>query len=112
MGALGLIVFFVFGSTTSTTTVPEAKGPTRITDATAAGSSIGIPECDEFIARWRCFLGKTGVSTKPADDMEEIWKKSYDNIPESSKKMGLNTLVGACKQSTSDMEAQFSGEGC
>ena len=124
VSALGVMVFFAFGSTGSTTTVTysddfnsSAGGEAAPVAADAApaassGGATGIPECDAYLAKYRCFLKSMNQPTDAADQMEKTWKDSISNLPAAGADIGKKAIADGCKQSTSSMETQFSNAGC
>ena len=90
---------------TTTTSTPAT------TTTTTAGEKIGIPECDEYIAKYEACAGKVPEAGRAAyksalDQTRASWKKLADN-PQSKA-----TLAAACKQATATAAASWKAYGC
>src|SRR5687768_4899423 len=75
-------------------------------DAGGAGGSLGVPECDDYLARMDACAKKLGNKggeglTKMAAMMSKAWKEEVKN-PESKKAMPK-----ACTTAIKDMQKQL-----
>lgn len=91
-------------TTTATTTTP---GKT-----TASGEKIGVPECDDFIAKYDAC-----VSSKVPEAQRAQYKSAVDQWRTSWRKLAENpatkaTLAAACKQAATQQEAALKSYGC
>src|ERR1700686_3274261 len=85
--------------------------PTTTTTSTA-GEKIGIPECDDFIAKYDAC-----VSSKVAEAQQAQLKSAVDQWRASWKKLAANpatkgTLAAACKQAADQQAAALKSYGC
>ena len=92
------------GTTTTTTTTS--------TTTTASADKIGVPECDDYIAKYEsCLRGKVPEMAKAQLESSlktarENWKKAAENA--SSR----GTLAAACKQASDAAAASMKAYGC
>lgn len=88
-------------STTSTT------GTTSST-----GDKIGVPECDDFIAKYEaCVSGKVPeVARAQYSSAIKQWKDSWKKLADNPQTKG--TLAAACKQARDQQEAALKSYGC
>lgn len=94
------------GDANKTTT---ATTPAKTTAATV--EKIGIPECDEYIAKYEACAGKVPEAGRAAyksalDQTRASWKKLADN-PQTK-----GTLAAACKQAAEQQAAAWKAYGC
>jgi hypothetical protein len=108
------------GNTNSTTTNSNsssgsttASTPATTTTTTAsAGDKVGVPECDEFLAKYEaCVSGKVPELARAQyqsslKQLRESWKKLAEN-PQTK-----GTLASVCKQSKEQTEAALKTYGC
>jgi len=87
--------------------------PATTTSTTAsAGDKIGVPECDEYLAKYEaCVSGKVPELARAQyqstlKQLRESWKKLAEN-PQTK-----GTLAAACKQSKEQTEAALKTYGC
>ena len=90
---------------------PTTSATTTTTTTASTGEKIGVPECDDFIARYEACTSKVpefaraqykeGVARWRAE-----WKKLADN-PETK-----GTLAAACKQAMEQQTAAWKAYGC
>ncbi len=90
----------------ATTTAP-AK-----TTTASSGEKIGVPECDDFIAKYDAC-----VSSKVPEAARAQYKSAIDQWRSSWKKLADNpatkgTLAAACKQAAAQQEAALKQYGC
>lgn len=77
-----------------------------------AGEKIGVPECDDFIAKYDAC-----VSSKVPEAARAQYKSTIDQWRTSWKKLAENpatkaTLASACKQAATQQEAALKSYGC
>jgi hypothetical protein len=75
----------------------------------AACGKKGLPEeCEQYLARYDCWLGKSGVADKQTtiDVMRKTWTDASKSGP------GRAAIVGACEKSQAEMEQKFASSGC
>jgi len=89
------------------------KAATGTTSTTAAsGDKIGIPECDDYIAKYEtCVRGKVPEQARAALESSlktarENWKKAAENA------QSRGTLAAACKQASDAAAASMKAYGC
>jgi hypothetical protein len=92
------------GTTTST--------PATTTTTTTAGDKIGIPECDDFIAKYDAC-----VSSKVPEVARAQYKSAIEQWRAAWKKQAQNpatkgTLAAACKQAAEQQAAALKSYGC
>jgi len=87
--------------------------PATTTSTTAsAGDKIGVPECDEYLAKYEaCVSGKVPELARAQyqsslKQLRESWKKLAEN-PQTK-----GTLASVCKQSKEQTEAALKTYGC
>ena len=78
----------------------------------AAGDKIGVPECDDFIAKYDAC-----VSSKVPEAARAQYKSAVDQWRASWKKLAENpatkgSLAAACKQAAAQQEAALKSYGC
>jgi hypothetical protein len=85
---------------------------TNTKTATTAGDKIGVPECDDFIAKYNaCVSSKVPEAGRAAlktavDQWRASWKKLADNPATKG------TLAAACKDAAAKQEAALKQYGC
>jgi len=87
------------GATTKTTTVP-------------AGEKIGVPECDDFIAKYDACVSSKVPEAARAQYQSAVkqWRESWKKLAENPQTKG--TLAAACKQAAAQQEAALKTYGC
>ena len=93
------------GSTTAST-------PATTTSTTSAGDKIGVPECDDFIAKYEaCVSGKVPeLARAQFQGAVKQWKDSWKKLAENPATKG--SLAAACKQAREQQEAALKTYGC
>ena len=92
---------------------PIAASPTPATStASASSDNIGVPECDDFIAKYEAC-----VSNKVPEMVRAQYQASLKQWKESWKKLAENpqtkpSLVAACKQAAEQQAAALKSFGC
>ena|SRR5689334_17477029 len=98
----------------STTGQKSMSSPgTSTTSTTAsAGDKIGVPECDDFIAKYEsCVTGKVPEMARAQyQTAVKQWKESWKKLAENPQTKG--SLAAACKQAREQQEAALKSFGC
>jgi curli biogenesis system outer membrane secretion channel CsgG len=91
------------------------KAPSMSTPATTApvstGDKIGVPECDEYIAKYEACAGKVPEAGRAA------YKSGLEQTRSAWKKLAANpatkgSLAAACKQAAEAQAAAWKTYGC
>ncbi len=98
----------------NTTAGNSNKSPTTsttTTTTTSSGDKIGVPECDEYIAKYEACTGKVPEAVRTSyksglEQMRASWKKLADNPATKS------SLAAACKQATEAQATSWKAYGC
>ena len=79
---------------------------------TAAGDKIGVPECDDYIAKYEsCLRGKVPEQAKAT--LESSLKTARENWKKAAETpQGKSTLAAACKQASDAAAASMKAYGC
>jgi hypothetical protein len=103
-------------TTTSTTTASPAASNTASTNTstttTSTGEKIGVPECDEYIAKYEaCISGKVPEAARAQYNsglaqMRKSWQTLAAN-PQTKA-----SLAQACKTATESARQSFKSFGC
>jgi hypothetical protein len=82
------------------------------TTASTSGDKIGIPECDDFIAKYEaCVTGKVPEAARAAYQSSlKQWKDSWKQLAANPQTKG--TLVAACKSAREQQETALKSYGC
>jgi hypothetical protein len=96
-------------NTTNTTTMNMATGNAN---ATASDEKIGVPECDDFIAKYDAC-----VSSKVPEAARAQYKSGVQQWRDSWRKLAANpqtkaTLAQACKTSLESARTSMKSYGC
>ena len=99
------------GNSNTTTTTTTTSTPATTTTASTV-EKIGVPECDDFIAKYDAC-----VSSKVPEVVRAQYKSAVDQWRTSWKKLAENpatkgTLAAACKQAAAQQEAALKQYGC
>ena len=97
------------GSTAAST--PSTPATTTTTTA-SAGDKIGVPECDDFIAKYdACVSAKVPEMARAQfQGAVKQWKDSWKKLAENPATKG--SLAAACKQAKEQQEAALKTYGC
>lgn len=96
----------------SNTAADNSNKSTTSTGTTApSGDKIGIPECDDYIAKYEACTSKVPEAGRAA------YKSSLDQVRASWKKLAADpatrgSLAAACKQATEQVAASWKMYGC
>lgn len=98
-------------TTSSTTDKPAATTTPATTTASTSGNSVGVPECDDFLAKYDSCTGKVPEMVRAqyenaGKQMRDQWKKLADN-PQTK-----GSLAAACKQAVEQQAAAWKMYGC
>jgi hypothetical protein len=102
-------------SNTSTENSNKAAATTSTpatTTTASAGDKIGIPECDDFIAKYEaCVTGKVPEVARASYQASlKQWRDSWRQMAENPQTKG--TLAAACKQAREQQENALKSYGC
>jgi ABC-type uncharacterized transport system auxiliary subunit len=101
------------GSTAAATPATTTSTPATTTTTTAsAGDKIGIPECDDFIAKYdACVSAKVPEMARAQfQGAVKQWKDSWKKLAENPATKG--SLAATCKQAKEQQEAALKTYGC
>ncbi|HEV8138246.1 MAG TPA: hypothetical protein VGP81_00615 [Pyrinomonadaceae bacterium] len=97
----------------STATRSMATPGTSTASTTAStGDKIGVPECDDFIAKYEsCVTGKVPEMARAQyQSALKQWKESWKKLAENPQTKG--SLTAACKQAAEQQAAALKSFGC
>ena|SRR6185369_10663034 len=79
---------------------------------TSSGDKIGIPECDDFLAKYEaCVSGKVPEQARAAYASSlKQWKDSWKQLAANPQTKG--SLAAACKQAREQQETALKSYGC
>ncbi len=96
----------------STTSNSNKTTTTSSTSATSTGDKVGVPECDDYIAKYEaCINGKVPEMARAQFNssmktLRDSWRKAA-TTPE-----GKAGLAAACKQATEQAKSSMKPYGC
>lgn len=89
----------------------KATTTTTTTTTTTAGDKIGVPECDDFIAKYEACTSKVPAAGQAAyKSAVDQWKASWKKLAANPATKG--TLAAACKQAAEQQAAAWKTYGC
>jgi uncharacterized protein (DUF305 family) len=93
------------GSTTAST-------PATTTSTTSAGDKIGVPECDDFIAKYEaCVSGKVPeIARAQFQTMLKTWRTEWKKAADNPQTKAA--LAQGCKMSAEQANASMKAYGC
>ena len=97
----------------STTTNSNKSTTTTTTTSTTSstGDKIGVPECDDFIAKYEACADKVPEAGRAQyKDALAQWRKSWKQLAANPTTKG--TLAAACKQATEQAKTSMKAYGC
>ncbi len=99
----------------NSTTGNSNKAGTTTTGSTSTASStgdkIGVPECDDFIARYEACVGKMPEMARAQfNTAMKTWRDSWRKA--ASTPEGKAGLAAACKQAAEQQKAAMKPYGC
>ena len=98
-------------TTSGTTEKPATATTPATTTASTSGTSVGVPECDDFLAKYDSCTGKVPEMVRAqyenaGKQMRDQWKKLAAN-PDTK-----GSLAAACKQAVEQQAAAWKMYGC
>ena len=95
----------------SNTAAANANKSMASSGTTASGDKIGIPECDDYIAKYE------SCTPKVPEAVRANYKGALDQVRASWKKLAADpatrgSLAAACKQATETAAASWKAYGC
>jgi len=104
-------------SKTETTTNDNAASSSKasrspVTTTVSAGEKIGVPECDDFIAKYdACVSSKVPEAARVQyKSAVAEWRKSWKKLADNPATKG--SLAAACKQAAEQQAAALKTYGC
>ena len=96
----------------TSTTPPPTPPPTGHPNPAATGDSIGVPECDEYIAKYEKCIGD-----KVPEMARGALKEAFEKTRTSWKELAANeatkgALGSACKQAMEASKTALAAYGC
>ena len=78
----------------------------------SAGEKIGVPECDDFIAKYDACVSSKVPEAARAQYQSAVkqWRESWKKLADNPQTKG--TLAAACKQARTQQEAALKSYGC
>ena len=96
----------------SGTTGAKATGTSATSTTASAGDKIGIPECDDYIAKYESCV-RSKVPEAMRGQMESSLKTARDNWKKAAENaQSRGTLAAACKQASETAAASMKSFGC
>jgi hypothetical protein len=84
---------------------------TTTTTASTSDEKIGVPECDEFIAKYEACTSKVPeIARAQYKSAIEQWRSSWKKLAADPQTKG--TLAAACKQAAEQQAAAWKMYGC
>ena len=97
-------------SNSMTSNSNKSTNSTNSTTATS-GDKIGVPECDDFIAKYEACTDKVPEAGRAAyKDALAKWRASWKQLAANPATKG--TLAAACKQAADSSAASWKMYGC
>ena len=95
----------------SNKTAPSTSTPATTTTTASSGDKIGVPECDEFIAKYEACISKVPeIARAQYQSTLKQWRDSWRKLAENPETKG--TLAAACKQAAEQQAAALKQFGC
>jgi len=117
--AAGLVLLACGGgadNTANTANTANAGNTNKATNtaantSTTSGDKVGVPECDEYIAKVEACLAKVPAAGQPAvktslDAMRKSWRDA------AATPQGKAGLAAGCKQALETAKTTYSAYGC
>ncbi len=100
------------GNSNSSTTAQKSMATPGTATTASTGDKIGVPECDDFIAKYEsCVSGKVPEMARAQyQNAVKQWKESWKKLAANPQTKG--TLASACKQAREQQEAALKSFGC
>ena len=98
-------------TTSGTTNKPVTSSTPATTAASTSGARVGVPECDDFLAKYDSCASKVPEMVRAQYEnagrqMRDQWKKLADN-PDTK-----GSLAAACKQAVEQQATAWKMYGC
>ena len=108
---LGVLLMACGGSDNTATTNAGNTNATANSGTTASADKVGVPECDEYIAKVEACLAKVPAAGQPAvksslDTMRKTWKDA------AATPQGKAGLAVGCKAALDQAKTSYSAYGC
>lgn len=98
-------------SNSTTTSEKSTTTTTTTTTASTSGDKIGVPECDDFIAKYESCTSKVPEMAREQYKSAMVqWKASWKKLAENPQTKG--SLAAACKQAADQQAAAWKMYGC
>ena len=99
-------------TTTTTSTPATTASPAATAATTAAGSDIGVAECDDFLKKYEaCVSGKVPAAAQATFKTSlETWRSSWKKLAETPQ--GKAGLATACKAAADQAKSSLGSYGC
>ena len=79
--------------------------------ALVACGKKGLPEeCDQYLARYQCWLGKTGMAASDVSTTVGGMRTTWADASKTS--VGRGAVLDACNKAQGEMAAKFASTGC
>jgi len=99
-------------NTNSSNTAQKSTGTSTTSTTASTGDKIGVPECDDYIAKYESCVRSKVPETMRAQ-MESTLKTARDNWKKAAETpQGKGTLAAACKQANDAAAASMKAWGC
>jgi hypothetical protein len=97
---------------TANSNKPANSTPATTTTTASTGDKIGIPECDDFMAKYETCVNSKVPEVARAQYQSALkqWKDSWKKAAENPQTKG--TLAAACKQAADQQAAALKPYGC
>jgi len=90
---------------------PTTSATTTTTTTASTGEKIGVPECDDFIAKYEACASKVPEFARAQyKDGVARWRAEWKKLADDPETKG--TLVAACKQAMEQQTAAWKAYGC
>ena len=99
-------------SSTTATKSMATPGTSTASTTASTGDKIGVPECDDFIAKYEsCVNAKVPeIARAQYQSAVKQWKESWKKLAENPQTKG--SLTAACKQAAEQQAAALKSFGC
>jgi len=99
-------------SNSNMSTGEKSTATPKTEKAANAGDKIGVPECDDFIAKYEaCVSGKVPEMARAQyQSALKQWRESWKKLAENPQTKG--SLAAACKQAADQQAAALKSFGC
>ena len=99
------------GNSNKPATMSTPATTTTTTTASTSDEKIGVPECDEFIAKYEACTSKVPeIARAQYKSVVAQWRSEWKKLAADPKTKG--TLAAACKQAAEQQAAAWKMYGC